>query len=128
MTGLSAPRTYRIVIEGIAENFVHYPHFRAFIETDSNSPTVLMTVNHVTEAHKVDFENAMGGTRRDDGRTGILVYVRWTGTPRMGDSITLTLWQDGATTYGHAEPLPEAGFDEENPTGILHEGPIPVGV
>jgi len=128
MTGFPTPRTYRIVIEGIAANFMHYPHFRAFIETDSDSPTVLMTVNHVTEAHKVDFENAMGGTRRDDDRTGILVYVRWSDTPRMGDSITLTVWQDGATEYGAAEPLPEEGFDAENPTGVLHEGPIHVSI
>jgi hypothetical protein len=113
-------------MEGIAANFLHYPHFRAFIPTDSGSPTVMMTVNHVSEAQKVDFENAMGGTRTDDARTGILVYLRWSDTPRMGDSVTLTVWQDGASVYGPAEPLPEKGFDVENPTAVLHEGPIPV--
>lgn len=126
MSELPTPRTYRIVIEGIAANFMHYPHFRAFIETDSTSPTVMMTINHVTEAQKVDFENAMGGKRRDDGRTGILVYLRWSETPRMGDSVTLTVWQSDATQYGAAEPLPEAGFDPTDPTNVLHEGPITV--
>lgn len=120
-----APHTYRIVIEGIADNFMDYPHFRAFIPTDSASPTVMMTINHVTEAQKVDFENAMGGTRTDDGRSGILVYLRWSDMPRMSDSVTLTVWQAGASQYGGAEPLPESGFDAQNPTAALVEGPIP---
>ena len=124
MMNFAAPRTYRIVSEGIANNYMEYPHFRAFIETDSDSPTVMMTINHVTEAHKVDFESAMGGTRQDDGRTGVLVYLRWSDMPRMGDSVTLSVWQADATSYESAEPLPETGFDPENPTGALLEGAI----
>jgi len=58
MMKILAPHTYRIVIEGIANNFLGYPYFRAFIPTDSRSPTVTMTIDHVTEAQKVDFENA----------------------------------------------------------------------
>ena len=122
MADVFSPRTYRIPIEGIANNFYLHPHFRAFIETDSNSPTVTMTTNHVSEAQKVDFWSAAGGTRTDDGRTGILVYMRWSDTPRMGDAVTVTLWQAGATRYGLAEPLPEEGFDPHNPTAVLEEG------
>ena len=121
-----SPHTYRIVIEGIANNFMDYPHFRAFIPTDSDSPTVIMTINHVTEAHKVDFENAIGGTRQDDGRTGILVYLRWSDMPRMGDSVTLSVWQAEASQYGAVEPLPETGFDPEDPTAVLLEGAIAI--
>ncbi len=118
------PRTFQIVIEGIAKNHFIYPHFRAFIGTDSDSPTVLMTTNYVTEAHKVDFLSAMGGTRKDDGRSGIFVYARWAGTPRMGDAITVTLWQSGATSYGEPESMPEAGFNPDDPTGAFKQGPV----
>ncbi len=122
MADVLNPRTYRIVMEGIAENFYHHPHLRAFIETDSDSPTVMLTTNHVSEAQKVDFWNASGGNRVDDGRTGILVYMRWSETPRMGDSVTVTVWQAGANSYGRAEPLPEEGFDPADPTAVLEEG------
>jgi hypothetical protein len=122
MMKFAAPLTYRIVGEGIANNYMEYSHFRAFIETGSSSPTVMMTINHVTEAHKVDFESAMGGTRQDDRRTGILIYLRWSDMPRMGDSVTLSVWQAEATLFGAAEPLPETGFDRENPTAALLEG------
>lgn len=119
-----SPRTYQIVIEGIAKNLFLYPHFRAFIETDSDSPTVMMTTNDVTEPHKVDFQSATGGTRDDDGRHGIFVYMRWSGTPRMGDAITITVWRLGATSYGEPEPMPEVGFDPENPTGMFKQGQV----
>ncbi len=66
MAAFVEPRTYRLTMEGIANNFMNYPHFRVFIETDSDSSTVLMSINHVTDAGKVDFESAMGGRRRDD--------------------------------------------------------------
>lgn len=118
------PHTFRVLIEGIAENFVEYPHFRAFIETDSDSPTVLMTVNEVSEPAKIDFQNAMGGTRTDDGRTGILVYMRLTGTPRMGDAVTFTVWQQGAELYVSPEPVEEAHFDPADPLAIFHQGPV----
>lgn len=118
------PRTYQIVVEGIAENHFIFPHFRAFIETDSDSPTVLMTTNNVTEPQKIDFQSAIGGTRTDDGRTGILVYMRWTGTPRMGDAVTVSLWQQGASVYGRAEPMPEDGFVPDDPTGLFKQGPV----
>ncbi len=124
MAAFAEPRTYRLTMEGIANNFMNYPHFRVFIETDSDSSTVLMSINHVTDAGKVDFESAMGGRRRDDGRSGILVYMRWSDTPRMGDSVTVTVWQSGATKYEAAEPLPEKGFDPENPTAALEEGSV----
>jgi hypothetical protein len=84
----------------------------------------MMTINHVTEAHKVDFESAIGGTRQDDGRTGVLVYLRWSDMPRRGESVTLSVWQAEATRYGAAEPLLETGFDPENPTAALLEGAI----
>jgi len=118
------PHTYKIVIEGITANYMLYPHFRAFIETGSNSPTVMMTINHVSEAQKVDFQNAMGGTRKDDGRSGIFVYMRWSDTLEMGDSVTVTVCQRGAENYGEPEPLPEDGFDPKKPTKIFEEGPI----
>ena len=125
-----APRTYQIVIEGIAETFFVMPHFRAFIETDSASPTVMLTINDVSEPHKVDFYNATGGSRVDDGRTGIFVYMRWTDILRMGDAVTFTVWQHGATRYGLPEALPEESFDPAEPTGIFEQGTIeiPVGV
>lgn len=124
MSGEFTPRTYKIVLEGIAVNYLLYPHFRPFIETDSNSPTVIMTTNHVSEAHKVDFENAMGGTRKDDGRSGIFVYMRWSDTPEMGESVTITVWQQGAKKYGAPEPMHEDGFDPDNPTAIFEQGAI----
>lgn len=118
------PHTYRIVIEGIAANYMLYPHFRAFIETGSNSPTVMMTINHVSEAHKVDFHSAMGGSRKDNGRRGVFIYMRWADTPRMGDSITITICQRGTEEYGEPESMPEGGFDPGNPTSVFEEGPI----
>jgi hypothetical protein len=48
MSAQFAPHTFKVVVEGIADFFLH-PHFRAFIETDSNSPTLLLTTNDVTE-------------------------------------------------------------------------------
>jgi len=118
------PHTYKIGVDGITANYMIYPHFCAFIETGSDSSTVMMTANHASEPDKIDFEHAMGGTRKDDGRNGILVYMRWSGTPRMGDAVTITVWQDGAGKYGAAEPLPETTFDHEDPTAILEQGPI----
>ncbi len=111
------PRTFKVLIEGIADNFFIYPHFRAFIETDSDSPTVMSTANELTEPAKVDFHTAMGGTRQD-GRTGILVYMRYTGTPRMGDAVTFTVWQQAATVYGAPEPMPEIGSDDDPMAGF----------
>jgi hypothetical protein len=124
MTGQFAPHTYRVLIEGIADNFFLYPHFRAFIETDSESPTVMMTINEVSEADKLDFYNAMGGRKTDDGRSGIFVYMRWTGTQRMGDAVTFTVWQKDAQKYGVPEPMPEEGFDSANPTAGFEQGPV----
>jgi hypothetical protein len=124
MSGEFSPRTYQIVIEGIADNFFIHPHFRAFVETDSASPTVMMTTNNVTEPDKVDFQTAMGGRRSDDGRSGIFIYMRWTDTPRMGDAVTVTVWQDGASRYGRPEALPEAGFDASAPTAIFEQGHV----
>ena len=83
-----------------------------------------MTTNYVTEAHKVDFLSAIGRHRKDDGRSGIFVYPRWAGTPRMGDAITVTLWQSGATSYGEPESMPEAGFNPDDPTGAFKQGPL----
>lgn len=123
MSDVFTPHTYKLVIEGIAANYMLYPHFRAFIETGSNSATVMMTTNHVSEAHKIDSQIAMGGARKDDGRKGIFLYLRWSDTPRMGDSITLTVWQHTAEKYGNAEALPEDGFDPSDPTAIFEEGP-----
>jgi hypothetical protein len=125
MSAQFAPHTFKVVVEGIADNFFLYPHFRAFIETDSNSPTVLLTTNDVTEPAKVDFQNATGGSRRDDGRTGVFVYMRWTGTPRMGDAVTFTVWQQDAETYGVPEPMTEAGLDTDDPTAMFEQGPVP---
>lgn len=124
MSSEFSPRTYQILIEGIADNFFLYPHFRAFIETDSASPTVVMTTNNASEPEKIDFQIAMGGTRTDDGRSGVFIYMRWTGTPRMGDAVTLTVWQEGATRYGRAEALPETGFDPAEPTKIFEQGHV----
>lgn len=106
------PKTYRIFIESISENYLRYPNLLAFIETGSDNSTVIMTINHVSEAHKVDFELAMGGTRKDDGRQGILVYMRWLENPDMRSSITFTVWQQGAVSYGQVESLPEKMFDQ----------------
>lgn len=117
------PRTFKVLIEGIADNFFVYPHFRAFIETDSDSPTVILTTNELTEPAKVDFHTAMGGTRQD-GRTGILVYMRYTGTPRMGDAVTFTVWQQAATVYGAPEPMPEIGFDSDDPMAGFAQGQV----
>lgn len=119
-----SPHTYRIVVDGIAANYMIYPHFCAFIETGSNSPTVMMTANHASEPDKIDFQQAMGGNRKDDGRNGIFVYMRWSGTPRMGDAVTVTVWQDGAEKYGAPEPLPEDKFDQDNPTAMFEQGPV----
>jgi hypothetical protein len=74
----------------------------------------MMTINHVREAHKIDFELAMGGTRKDNGRSGILVYMRWREIPDMRSSITFTVWQQGVESYGPVEALPEELFDEED--------------
>lgn len=124
MTGQFTPHTYRVVIEGIADNFFEYPHFRAFIPTDSDSPTVLITINELSEPEKLDFHNAMGGRRLDDGRTGILVYMRWAGNQRMGDDVTFTVWQADAYTYGVPEPMPEEGFDPTAPTAGFEQGHV----
>ena len=124
MSGEFSPRTYQIVMEGIAESFFTHPHFRAFIETDSASPTVMMTTNQVTEPEKVDFQIAMGGTRVDDGRSGIFIYMRWTGTPRMGDAVTVTVWQAGASEYGRPEALPAEGFDPAKPATVFEQGRV----
>jgi hypothetical protein len=124
MAEVFAPKTYRLVMQGIADNFYIHPHFRMFIETNSDSPTVIMTTNHVSEAQKVDFWSATGGKRVDDGRSGIFVYMRWSDTPRMADSVTITLWQDGATRYGPAEHFPEEEFDPANPVACFHEGAV----
>ena len=124
MSGQFAPHTYRVLIEGIADNFFRYPHFRAFVETDSDSPTVMVTINELTEPGKLDFHNATGGRRLDDDRTGIFVYMRWTGTQRMGDAVTFTVWQEGAEVYGVPEPMPDAGFDPGEPTAGFAQGPV----
>ncbi len=124
MTEQFQPHTFKIAIEGIANNFFDAPHFRAFIETDSSSPTVLMTTNEVSEAQKIDFQNAIGGSRCDDGRTGVFVYMRWTSTLRVGGVVTVTVWQQGAQRYGAPEPLPETGFDPANPTSAFKQGDI----
>ncbi|MGF1664828.1 MAG: hypothetical protein ACFCVC_00995 [Acidimicrobiia bacterium] len=118
------PRTFKMPIEGIADNFFVYPHFRAFVETDSDSPTVLATTNELTEPAKVDFHTAIGGTHQD-GRSGVLVYMRYTGTPRMGDAVTFTLWQQAATVYGAPEPMTETGFDTNDPMAGFAQVPVP---
>lgn len=124
MTEQFLPHTFTIVIEGIANNFLAMPHFRAFIETDSSSPTVMMTTNDISEPHKVDFQNAIGGLRRDNEKTGIFVYMRWAAIPRSGDAITVTVWQQGAQHYEAPQPLPEENFDPANPTGIFEQGDV----
>lgn len=116
------PHTCKLFVEGIADNFMNFPHLRAFVETGSDSPSVLMTVNGVGEPHKVDFELAMGGARKDDGRKGVMVYMRWSETPSMGDAVTLTLWQQGAKSYGKAEPI--AALDPAGPLALFEQGRV----
>lgn len=124
MTEQFLPHTFKIDIEGIVKNFFVMPHLRAFIETDSSSPTVMMTTNDVSEPHKIDFQNAIGGSRRDNGKTGIFIYMRWTATPRVGDAVTVTVWQQGAQHYGTPQPLPEEHFDQDDPTGVFEQGHV----
>jgi hypothetical protein len=97
---------------------------RVFVETGSDNPAVMMTVNAVSEAQKVDFPIAIGGTRADDGRKGVLLYVRWQEAPAFNESVTFTVWQNGATQYGPAEHLPEDGFDQARPTESIVQGPL----
>ena len=124
MTSEYNPKTFRIFIESISENFLHFPHLLAFIETGSDSASVMMTVNEVSEAHKIDFEMAMGGTRKDDGRRGVLVYMRWHEIPDMKSAVTFTVWQKGVAKYSQAEPLPDKLLDPNNPTNMIEHGPL----
>ena len=101
-----------------------YPHMRAFIETGKADPSVMMTVNHVQDIDRVDFATAMGGTRKDNGRKGIFVYLRWNEVPTMGEETTFTIWQRGAAKYGEPETLPEEGFDPAQPTELFEQGGI----
>ena len=109
----------------VVDNFFLGLHFRAFIETGKDDPEVLFSLNDVTNASKVDFVSAAGGAWKDNGRKGILIYMRWTKAPAIGDTVTFTLWQHEAERYNDPERLPEDGFDPENPTadfvgGHLH--------
>jgi hypothetical protein len=113
-----SPHTKQIVVD----NFFVGLHFRAFIETENDDPTVLFSLNDVSNAGKVDFVSATGGSLRSDGRKGILVYMRWTKAFDMGDTVTITLWQRGAEEYGDPQRLPEDGFDPEKPTAIFVGG------
>lgn len=124
MTAPFSPHTFTMHVEGITDNFFSAPHFRAFIETDSQSPTVMMTTNNISEPQKIDFQNAIGGSRRDNGKTGILVYMRWTEAPRVGDAVTVTVWQEGAHHYAAPTPLPENEVDPAIPAGIFEQGPV----
>jgi hypothetical protein len=94
-------------------------HFRAFIETGCDAGEVLFSLNDVTDASKVDFVSATGGVRSDDGRKGVLIYMRWTEAPGMDDVVTMTVWQRGAGRYAEPEKLPDDGFDADRPTALL---------
>lgn len=118
MTQTLSPHTVQIVVP----YFFLGLHFRAFIETGRDDPGVLFSLNDVTNASKVDFVSAAGGTRKDDGRKGILIYMRWTHAPAMGDSVTVTLWQRGAEHYNDPEKFPEEGFDPDEPTAVFLGG------
>jgi hypothetical protein len=120
MAGQFSPCTYRVV----ADNFIVQLHMRAFIETASDDPTVMLTLNDVSEVFKVDFVTAAGGTRRDNGQKGIFVYLRWTEPPKMGETVTFTCWQKGVKKYSEPVSLPEAGFDPRNPAGGFEVGEI----
>ncbi len=118
-----SPHTIRIVVV----NFFVGLQFRAFIETGRDDPEVLFSLNDVTNASKVDFVSAAGGARKDNGRKGILIYMRWIKAPAMDDTVTVTLWQQGAERYSDPERFPEDGFDPDDPTadfvdGRLHRG------
>jgi hypothetical protein len=81
-------------------------------------------LNDATNASKVDFVSAAGGALKKDCRKGILINMRWTHAPAMGDSVTFTLSQQGAERYGDPERLPEDGFDPEEPTAEFADGPL----
>jgi hypothetical protein len=115
MSQTLSPHTARIVVD----NFFVGLHFRAFIETGKDDPAVLFSLNDVTNAAKVDFVSVAGGSLREDGRKGILIYMRWTQAFDMGDTVTITMWQRGVESYGDPELLPEDGFDPENPTAVF---------
>lgn len=113
-----SPHTIRLVV---IDYFLGL-HFRTFIETGNDNPEVLFSLNDVTDASKVDFVAATGGARKDNGRKGVLVYMRWTEAPAMDDVVTLTLWQRGAGRYGAPEKLPEDGFNPDRPTAVIVGG------
>lgn len=113
-----ATHTMRIIVD----NFFVGLHFRAFIETERDDPEVLFSLNDVTSASKVDFVSAAGGTWKAKDRKGVLIYMRWTKAPAMGDTVTLTLSQRGAERYGDPERLPEGAFDPDKPTAGFQGG------
>lgn len=115
MSKALSPHTRQIVVD----NFFVGLHFRAFIETGIDDPAVLFSLNDVSNAAKVDFVSVTGGARKDNGRKGIFIYMRWTKAFDMGDTVTITMWQRGAESYGDLELLPEDGFDPEKPTAIF---------
>ena len=118
-----SPRTFQIVIEGIAKNLfvsalpcVHRDRFGQSDGDDDHQRCHRTAQGGLPERNR-------GCTRRRRASRDF-VYMRWSGTPRMGDAITVTVWQLGATSYGDPEPMPEVGFDPENPTGMFKQGRV----
>ena len=64
----------------------------------------------------------MGVTKRDDGRQGILVYMRWREIPDIQSSVFFKIRQEEGEYYGHDEHMPEEMIDRYNRTNQFDPG------